>query len=643
MPPRQTNDAINAPDENTPGLERLDTARLIVLCVTIIAASLAWSFNLVSFLHAKEAVLCAGLVVQGVLYALRRPPVHAMAPPLALALLGMWLVCLTVFTGHQTLLALAGTQRFFLIVLSGLAVSDLVPRHGRAICVSLVLSGGAVALLACLQYVGWVPFLFPVFPGYDQAAYSVFGNQDLLGSYLAVTLALGAAMACGTAAPGCRAETDARDRQARAPMLQDVQDRQAGAPVLHFPARLIWPIRLCLPVIATGLYISISRTAWLAAAVGIVVAVPWRTAWMHFQTSLRRRTVVLVTIVLLACMVPAVWLAPTLGGRITRTFSNADVGFRVRLWMWDGAVEMVRENPFTGVGFCNYALQSPYYLGKVLWAPGGKQFYHNELHADTAHSEPLQFAAENGLAGMAVLVGVFLLVGSGQRKEESPVLPKCQPLPEAWGALAALGVAALFNATLHSAPHALAGLLLLCGRPGPCRPFRLGRAMAWALPGACLLFVWPHVQNTLIPSHLLRVAETAHINHQPEAESLYRRAIAWSGFSTQAHEDYAILLSDQGRNEEALRELDLASQGLDIGRVHLLRACCAQSLGKKDLAFSAASQCLFRWPENGQAWDILMKNCPPDQRDAWKQRWARWMGKAAAASSGTPAAASPPQ
>jgi hypothetical protein len=614
MPPKQPSPAANAPDEGEPRLELLDSARLTVLCATIIASALAWSFTMVSFLHAKEAVLCAALLVQGVLYALRRPPIDAWAPPLALAVLGGWLICITVLAEHRSLLALAGTQHFFLIVLSGLVVSDLMPRHPRAIYASMVFSGAAVSLLACLQYLGWIPFLFPVFSGYDQAAYSVFGNQDLLGSYLAVTLALGASMA-----------------------LRHTLD------LSHLPALLVWPIRFSLPIIATGLYVSLSRTAWLAAVVGIAVAVPWRAAWAHFQNGLRRRTVALVTVVLLACMVPAVWLAPTIGERVTRTFSGADVGFRVRLWMWDGAVEMVRENPLTGVGFCNYGLQSPYYLGKVLWKPGGEWHYRNELHADTAHSEPLQFAAENGVTGMAVLLGVLLLFGLKSKKGELTLLPVCRPLPEAWGALAALGVVALFNATLHSAPHALAGLLLLCGRPGPCRPFRMGRAEAWLMPAACLLFLWPHVQNTLIPSHLLRVAESAHVAHQPEAEALYRRAIAWSGFSTQAHEDYAILLSDQGRNEEALRQLDLANPGLDTGRVHLLRAACAQAMGNRDLAFKAAAQCLFRWPESGQAWDILMKNCPPDQLDPWKQRWARWMGKTAATSSETPAAAAPPR
>jgi len=629
MPQKQKNFAADAPEENRPRLERLDTVRLVVLCATIIAASVAWSFTMVSFLHAKEAVLCAALLVQGVLYALRRPPIDAWAPPLALVLLGGWLVCITLFSGHQSLLALAGTQRFFLVVLSGLVVSDLVPRHGRAVCASLVFSGAAVSLLACLQYMGRIPFLFPAFPGYDQAAYSVFGNQDLLGSYLAVTLALGAAMACGTAAPGCRS-------------VADTGERGAGASVPHLLGSPVWPIRLCLPVIATGLFISLSRTAWLAAAAGVTVAIPWRAAWTHFRTGLQRRTVVVVTAVLLACMIPAVWLAPTLGQRVTRTFSGGDVGFRARLWMWDGAVEMVRDNPFTGVGFCNYALQSPYFLGTVLWKPGGERHYRNELHADTAHSEPLQFAAENGLAGVAVLAGVFLLVGSRPKKGELPLLPRCRPLPEAWGALAALGVVSLFNATLHSAPHALAGLLLLCGLPGPCRPYRLGRAAAWSIPAACLLFLWPHVQNTLIPSHLLRVAETAHVKHQPEAEALYRRAAAWSGFSTQVHEDCAILLSDQKRYEEALRELDLASPGIDTGRIHLLRACCAQALGRGDLAFKAATQCLYRWPENGQAWDILMRDCPPDALAAWKQRWARWM-KDTAASSKTPDAAAPPQ
>ncbi len=598
MSPRKDNHAHDASDETGPQSERLDALRLIMLCATIIAASLAWSFQMISFLHAKEAVLCAALLVQGVLFALRRPPAHAMPPPLALALLGMWLICITLLAGHRSLLAMAGTQHFFLIALSGLVVSDLVPRHSRAICATLVFSGGAVALLACLQYMGWIPFLFPVFSGYDQAAYSVFGNQDLLGSYLAITLALGAALTL-------------RHTVGLSPM----------------PIWLVWPVRCCLPVIATGLYISLSRTAWLAAVVGLTVAVPWRTAWLHFRTSLRRRTIVIITLVLLACTVPALWLAPTIGERITRTFSKADVGFQVRLWMWDGAVEMVKENPFTGVGFCNYALQSPFYLGKVLWAPGGKQLYHNELHADTAHSEPLQFVAENGVIGVAVLVAVFLLVGSRSKNGNLPLLPVCRPLPEAWGALAALAVVSLFNATLHSAPHALAGLLLLCGRPGTCRPWRLGRGASWAMPILCLLFVWPHVQNTLIPSYLLRVAETAHVLRQPDAEALYRRAIAWGGYSTQAHEDYAILLSDQGRNEEALRELDLANPGLDTGRVHLLRAACAESLGKKDLAFGAAKQCLYRWPKNGQAWDILMKTCPPGELDAWKQRWGRWMAK----------------
>jgi len=225
------------------------------------------------------------------------------------------------------------------------------------------------------------------------------------------------------------------------------------------------------------------------------------------------------------------------------------------------------------------------------------------------------------------LAGVFLLVGSRPKKGALPLLPRCRPLPEAWGALAALGVAALFNATLHSAPHALAGLLLLCGRPGPCRPYRLGRFASLAVPAACLLFLLPHVKNTLVPSYLLRVAETAHVQRQSDAEALYKRAIAWGGFSTQAHEDYAILLSDQKRYEEALREVDLANSGLDTGRVHLLRAACAQALGRKELAFKAASQCLYRWPENGQAWDILMKSCPPGELEAWKQRWARWMGK----------------
>src|SRR5690606_10121853 len=225
-------------------------------------------------------------------------------------------------------------------------------------------SGGIVAVLGILQYAGLLPFLFPAFPGYDQRVYSVFGNQDLFGGYLAVTLALALA-------------TPAAARRAQA--------RALGI----------------APVLFAGLLLSGSRSAWAAAAVGGVVA-------LSSARPSRRRIVVFGSAILLAGAVTVLLAPESTISRARSAFSGDDVGVRARAWIARGTIDMVRDRPILGVGPGNYGYWSPRYLGDVLRAPGGDVLYRDERRVDHPHSEFLDILAETGVMGL-IFAGVMFL------------------------------------------------------------------------------------------------------------------------------------------------------------------------------------------------------------------------------------------
>lgn len=138
--------------------------------------------------------------------------------------------------------------------------------------------------------------------------------------------------------------------------------------------------------------------------------------------------------------------------------------------------------------------------------------------------------------------------------------------------------------------------------------------------------VLTYLQYVIVPSHRLRLAENAHMAGDPAAESLYQQVVSTRPIPPQAHEDYAILLFDQGRHMEALEQLEKAGWNLDTGRVHLLRAECLLVLDRNMEAFDSAVECVFRWPGNARAWEMVTATAPEEAREKWLTRRARWLG-----------------
>lgn len=612
---------------NTPlpaNAKRVDNLREVLLFAGIAATACAWSFQMTSFLHAKELAFCLFLALMLVpsLFrtALNWRGVWA-AGCLAVAA-GLLLFSATMNPGLRSYWALTPAHRAFLlmaalVLVSDLFTSDRLPR----IHLAVVASGGVVGLLAALQYAGLINGLFPVFPEYTQPAYSVFGNQDLLGGYTAVCLALGFSLSLGNALnlPGGLVSPPGN------PPPPSRSDSSVAVVLRH---DTLYGLLLCASLLccAAGLVVSMSRSAWLAAAVGVAAGVPWRRlAWrMALKCAWKRHA--LLMLLALAAALPLLAVMPQIQNRITGTFQEDDTGYHVRRWLWAGAWEMFHERPLTGMGWGHYPLESPVFLGRVLWKPGGEAYPRNELFADNAHCEPLQFLAENGLLGVFFLVMAGLIWVCGVRRRIVRP-PQCV----VWGALAALLVFSLFNAAFKSLPHAWVGLILAFGPqddPAATSPQTTRQRVAFKamLATITLYLALTHMHFVIAPSHRLRIAENAHMAGSPSAESLYRRVFSIRFAPPQAREDYAILLHDQGRHGEALEQLEKAGWNLDTGRVHLLRAECLLALGRWEEAFDSAVECVFRWPGNARAWEMVTVTAPEEARKKWLTRRARWMG-----------------
>ncbi|HOM49066.1 MAG TPA: hypothetical protein PK491_11170, partial [Candidatus Hydrogenedentes bacterium] len=164
-----------------------------VWAAALLLCAVAWSFRTTSFMHAKELVLVGALVIATPLQWHLRclyTPKQRLLLPLWAGLL-FWAV-----TGafqakvHGYLLESLVRWQLYLTVVWLAVPAFSVPGGKELLYKSLIGSAWIVAVLALLQYAGALPFLFPIFPAYTQPAYSVFGNQNLLGGYVALALVL---------------------------------------------------------------------------------------------------------------------------------------------------------------------------------------------------------------------------------------------------------------------------------------------------------------------------------------------------------------------------------------------------------------------------------------------------------------------
>jgi len=286
------------------------------------------------------------------------------------------------------------------------------------------------------------------------------------------------------------------------------------------------------------------------------------------------------------------------------------------LWFWAGAWHMAWSHPFLGVGPGNFGLWSPQHLGDVLWSEGGSRFTFNEVHTLHAHCEPLELFAETGFVGVvcAVWMGLRLLRFRG---------------PE-WAPLAAALVFAAFNPAFRSTPHALATVLFMGGLMARSDTTAVARRRLYAgvvLVAALFLAVilgWA----SWAPSYRLRAAEDVHLaGGNPIAAYQALTQSVWP--CPEAEQGLAIAYMERDRYDRATEALKRAHQeGMDTGDLWLGMAYCAYYEGDADLQAQYAEKCLHRWPDDEDAWALLVAATPLAKRDTERTRATRFMDDA---------------
>ncbi len=586
-----------------------DAWRGAVLCLSLVICASAYSFRFTSFLHVKEGVLCVSVILIALLATASRNAGRGGFT----AFLPLWVFVAVALAGVFAVQARSPSEAITkaaswqLLLLGATLVFDLLSREEWRMRVigSIGVSAALVAALGLVQYTGLCPVLFPVFAQYTQRVYSVFGNQDLYGGYLALGVPI---LIHGTV---CQQFVSVRQTVATTNCVL----RRQG---LNYPALL------GLAVVIPGIMISGSRTAWLAACLGAAAVLsakpsgPSEGEMMRYGVS---RHVPAVAGLVALVMAITLWMTPeaTLH-RVITAFKIEDRGVQTRLWMWHGTLDMILDAPILGVGLNNYGYWSPRYLGVSVQGPGGNQHILGEFHADQPHSEPLRLLAETGLAGIAcwfwmgARVVRAILSETGRGPSQGPAL----------GALLALIAFALFNGPFDSPPHAFAGLLLVGillqvkvgtvtsfmnqrpPRPDTTRSYWKSLAHKrgycpyfYALALSAFLIAAVH-----IPSYLLRAAEDAHLGPQADI-SRYAHAVNYPWPNALAHKEYGFALAEAGLDDEANRELVAALRGLDTGDIYLALAILSAKRGDREETYRWAAECLTRWPGNPEAKGLI--------------------------------------
>lgn len=202
---------------------------------------------------------------------------------------------------------------------------------------------------------------------------------------------------------------------------------------------LLIPFALCF----RGIMVTFSRGAYLAFGVG-AVALAWfrhKLLWLG-----------LVLAIMFAVANPGVLpkgiayrMSSTLdAGKVNDVLVESDLVNALdtsafnRLRIWEGAVRMIRDHPFLGVGYGAF----PYLIG--YYAPG--------FHQADAHNSYLIIAAEMGVPALLVFLWILAVTGWKTRwlywHAQDPFL---KAMALGWLAgLSGLLVANLFGSRLHS-------------------------------------------------------------------------------------------------------------------------------------------------------------------------------------------------
>jgi len=191
----------------------------------------------------------------------------------------------------------------------------------------------------------------------------------------------------------------------------------SGLAVYHLCARKMVAsrraLRICLITLTTlfmAIAFSLSRTGivfgLILLTLGIIHLV--RRFPDDLSPMIRLRFLMLLGAI---CLSGLVLVSGTLGEDIRRDFARTRPGqslvenaLAARIWQWEAAVEMWKTRPLFGIGTGGFSFFIPFYTPEPYIAALSKS------HAGQTHNDLLQFLAEQGGVGMALLLAWFAIL-----------------------------------------------------------------------------------------------------------------------------------------------------------------------------------------------------------------------------------------
>lgn len=360
-------------------------------------------------------------------------------------------------------------------------------------------------------------------------------------------------------------------------------------------------------------------TALLALLAGGTVLV-WR------QLPRRRRLPVLATAAV--AMVVVVLLTP-LRARIAtnirevQEFGWAGVG-SFRGAGVGAALGMLAAHPVAGVGWGQFEANSFRFVPERTLAERGR-YLGLETAFGEAHNEPLQYAAETGLAGVA-LAGVGLVLAWRRRPRGRGVLTDPLPL------VVAASVVVLFQFPLHLAASAAqwAVVAALALPPLPL-PQRMPPHRGWgALAGAVLAglaagwLAWQLYRAGAALHQARSLSQVLRANASPEARAAAsRRALerveerlSWLPYSWRGHLIAGALAMDAGRAEAALAHFAAALRLAERPEIRFNLGVALVSAGERETGLAHLLQAVKLNPA------LLKELANPDLRRQVLERLA---------------------
>lgn len=161
-------------------------------------------------------------------------------------------------------------------------------------------------------------------------------------------------------------------------------------------------VLLAIPLLFV-LVLSGSRSVWLYLLLMAGMAWLWQRSDKSCLPLLRYSLLLLLGFGLMHAVVQIPWLEGAAGSITTmrRLFGEGTSG-SIRLYLWQEGWQIFTRFPVLGAGFGQFAWQH-FQLGPVLQNPNIVGLYNN------AHSLVLQIAAEMGLAGLFILLGMLAM------------------------------------------------------------------------------------------------------------------------------------------------------------------------------------------------------------------------------------------